>query len=132
MIDQHAFDFDEPLTFALDVFTDATSSKVVSVLYHLVGAVTYSGDSYQRAIKIGGKWWIQDDNTAQREYPTLPSWFACNLSHVWLVRVDLHRDLHIDIGASANLSPTVGMEDAMAEVRAYLQTRCLTYTVSPW
>ena len=56
MVDRRAFSFGT-MSFALDVFTDASSLNVASVPYEMIGAVTYSGDSlrghYQGAIRLG-------------------------------------------------------------------------------
>ena len=87
------------------------------VEYSLIAAINYAGTSmrghYQSAVHVGDQWLLLNDNDAPKPHASIPNWFMAGISHVWLVRKDLLRELNVT-------RDVMEVHNAMQEVHALL------------
>ena len=108
------FDFGQH-TFNMDVFTDASSLRLAKV--QVGGCCDLLRQFLERSLSecIQGKWMLQNDNVPPSARDSLPQWFDCRISHVWLVRSDQMRQLSVPLNGPNET------QAAMAELQALLK-----------
>ena len=116
LYDQRRFDFGNNI-FHIDVFLNNAGMETAKVEYSLIAAVNYAGASmrghYQSAVHVGDQWLLLNDNVAPQPHASIPNWFMTGISHVWLVRKDLLRELTVTRDVTE-------VHNAMQEVHALL------------
>ena len=116
LYDQRRFDFGN-YTFHIDVFPNNAGMETAKVEYSLIAAVNFAGTSmrghYQSAVYVGDQWLLLNDNVAPQPHAFIPNWFMTGISHVWLVRKDLLRELTVTRDVTE-------VHTAMQEVHALL------------
>ena len=84
------------LSFRVAAFT-GQNMACAKIPYTIIAVVTYEGTSmqghYQCAVHLNDHLLLMNDNVKPRLHKMLPEWFLRGISHIWMVRTDLHRQL---------------------------------------